>query len=98
MEEISIIQTIVNGGPAVLLAVACVILWRTWRSDSREHKKEVESLNQCLNELQEQRVNDAIEWSQKYNEMAGNVKQSIDVLTHFTGMVERALTQGGRDA
>jgi len=95
MEEISLLQSIISGGPALILAVGLVFIWRTWRSDVQENKKEKEALIQCLNELQEQRVADAIEWSQKYNEMANKVGQSVDVLNHFTGMVERALTQGG---
>ena len=95
--EISILQTIINGGPALVLAVALVFVWKAWRKDAKDHKTDLESINECLNELQEQRVNDAIDWSNKYNQLADHVRGSVDVLKNFTGMVERAITRGGHD-
>jgi hypothetical protein len=96
--DISLLQTIINGGPALIIAIGLVFVWRAWRKDVKEHKEEIESLNSCLNDLQEQRVNDAIDWSNKYNQLADHVRGSVEVLKNFTGMVERALSRGGSDA
>jgi hypothetical protein len=95
VEEISVLQAIINGGPSLILAVALVVVWRTWRADRKETNELIGTIRQCLEEVQDQRVQDAQAWSEKYNELAAQVKQSLASLERFTGAVERFITRAG---
>ncbi len=90
MEQLSLLQAIVNGGPAVILAVALYVVWRTWRAELKEHQK-------FIQDMQEQRVKDALDWSSKYQEMVGKVRETLVNLDGFTKTVEKVLVSGDRD-
>ena len=93
MEEFSVLQTIINGGPALVLAAGLVVVWRTWRADRKESNQIIGTIRKCLEEVQDQRVKDAQAWSEKYNELAAQVRQSLASLERFAGAVERFITR-----
>lgn len=97
MDGINLLQTIINGGPALLLAIAVVMLWRTWRSDIKNKNEDVAKAQNKLAIAQEQRVSDAQDWSSKYNDLATQVHDSMVASERFMGIVERTITSGGSD-
>jgi len=97
VEEISLLQAVVNGGPALILAIGLVVVWRTWRSDITERRVAQDDLRQCLKEVQEQRVQDAQNWSEKHNALVDKIKETLVNLDNFTKTVEKVLS-GGHNA
>lgn len=89
MPEISLLQAIVNGGPAVILAVGLVFVWRTWRRDNTEHEAEREALRELLMEVQESRVADAERWADKYRELAQETQRTIADLSKVADLLQR---------
>lgn len=100
-EDVNLLQTVLNGGPALILAVGIVVVWRTWRNDCKERQTEQETNDRNFRELQEKRiadqekrVQDALSWSSKYNDLATEVKQSLAVMDRFMQTVENTVTRG----
>ncbi len=94
MEEINLLQTIINGGPALLLGIAVVMLWRTWRSDVKKKDEDIAAAHQSEKEIQEKRIMDAESWSKRYNDLATKVQDSLSTSERFMGMVERTIVRG----
>ena len=97
MEDLNILQTIINGGPAVILAVGLVIVWRAWRAELKKKDDIIVVIRQLLEKTQDQRVEDAQHWSEKYSEMASQVQQSLTALERLTQFIERLTSRGGTD-
>lgn len=96
MEEISVLQTIINGGPALILAVGIIAIWRAWRTDSQKKDGDLAAAQEALTANQEKRVEEAQCWSKKYNEVATQMKASLQNFDSYMTTVDR-LAQGGRD-
>lgn len=41
METLDLIKLLIEGGVAAILGVGLVVVWRTWRSCEKDHKKEL---------------------------------------------------------
>lgn len=95
MEDISILQAVVNGGPALMLAVALVWVWKTWRAERREFVDEIEGIRQTLEETQEKRVSDAAHWSGKLCEAAKRTTTAISELEKIHEATERMTRRPG---
>ena len=91
MEEISILQAVVNGGPALILAIGLVWVWRTWRAERRELVDEVEGIRATLEETQEKRVEDASHWAGKLCEAAKRTTTAISELEKILATTERMI-------
>lgn len=89
MEEISILQAIVNGGPALIFAVGLALVWKTWRAERRELVDEIEGLRESLGETQERRVADAQHWAGKLCEAAKRTAQAVSELEKILDFVQR---------
>lgn len=96
MEEISILQAVVNGGPALMLAVALVWVWRTWRAERRELVDEIEGIRETLEETQDRRVTDAQHWAGKLCEAAKRTAQAISELEKILEATERMIGRTSR--
>lgn len=96
MEEISILQAVINGGPALLLAIGLVWVWRTWRAERRELVEEIEGIRETLEETQEKRVEDAAHWAGKLCEFAKRTTKSITDLEKILDATERIIGRSGR--
>lgn len=94
MEEINFLQAIINGGPALLLAIAVVMLWKTWRSDMKKKDEEIAAIHESEKEVQEKRIMEAKSWSKRYNDLATKVQDSLSTSERFMGMVERTIVRG----
>ena len=94
MEDISIIQALLNGGPALILAVGIAVIWKAWRADSKQKDEELAASREALSENQEKRVEEAQCWSKKYNEVASQMRVSLESFGEYMKTVER-LSQGG---
>lgn len=95
LEEINLLQGIVSGGPALILAIGIAVIWRTWRADSKQKGEELAAAREALSENQEKRVEEAQCWSKKYNEVTSNVKTMLESFGEYMKTVER-LSQGGQ--
>ena len=95
MPEISLVQTIVNGGPALIIAVGLVFVWRAWRRECTEHEAEREALRELLQEVQENRVADAERWADKYRELAQETQRTIADLSKVADLLQRFAGPGG---
>lgn len=91
--DINILQAVLNGGPALILAVGLVVVWKTWRADRKESNELLGTIRKCLEETQAERVKEAQAWSQKYNELAAQVRQSLESLQRFASAVERFIVR-----
>lgn len=91
MNEISILQAVVNGGPALMLAVALAWVWRTWRAERRELVDEIEGIRETLEQTQEKRVEDAAHWSGKLCEAAKRTTTAISELEKILEATERMI-------
>ena len=96
MEEISILQAVVNGGPALTLAVGLVWVWRTWRAERRELVDVIEGIRAALEEIQEKRVEDAAYWAGKLCEAAKRTTTAISELEKILETTERMIGRPGR--
>lgn len=96
MEEISILQAVINGGPSLILAVGLIWVWRTWRAERREFVDEIVGIRQTLEETQEKRVEDAAHWAGKLCESAKRTAQAISELEKILETTERMIGRPGR--
>lgn len=89
MEEISILQAIINGGPALIFAVGLAWVWKTWRSERREFVNVIEGLRESLGATQEQRVADAQHWAGKLCEAAKRTAHAVSELEKILDFTQR---------
>lgn len=95
MEEISILQAVINGGPALILAVGLVWVWRTWRGERRELVEEIVGIRETLEETQEKRVADAAHWAGKLCEFSKRTTTAITELEKILETTERMIGRAG---
>jgi predicted negative regulator of RcsB-dependent stress response len=94
MEGISLLQTVINGGPALILAVGLMVVWRTWRQDLKDNQACSGEQNKVIRQLMDDRVQTHKEWAAKFDDMADKVKASLTTLDTFTKTVEKVITGG----
>lgn len=95
MPEISPLQVILNGGPALMLLVALCLVWKTWRNERAEHESEKESLRENLQEVQDARIEDARHWAKKLCEAAKRTAQAVSELEKILDFTQRRLGGSG---
>ncbi len=96
MEEISILQAVINGGPALIFALGLVWVWRTWRAERRELVEEIDGIRGALEETQEKRVEDAAHWAGKLCESAKRTTTAVSELEKILEATERMIGRAGR--
>lgn len=102
-EDVNLLQTILSGGPSLILAFGIVVVWKTWRVEVKDRIAEREAaitsalaLHEKRVQDQEKRVQDALSWSGKYNDLAHEVKSSLAVMDRFMETVERITVARGK--
>lgn len=95
-EDVNLLQTILSGGPSLILAFGIVVVWKTWRAEVKERIAEREAAITSALALHEKRVQDALSWSGKYNDLAHEVKSSLAVMDRFMETVERVTVARGK--
>lgn len=96
MPEISILQAILNGGPALMLLVALCLVWKTWRNERAEHESEKEALREVLQEVQDARVADAERWAEKLCKLAKETERTIADVIKITDLIQKLGPSRGR--
>jgi len=94
VEELNFLQAIINGGPALLLAFAVIVIWKTWRSDMKKKDEDIAAAYQSEKEVQEKRIKEAQSWSNKYNDLATKVQDSLSTSERFMEILERTVVRG----
>lgn len=96
MPEISILQAIVNGSPALMLLVALCLVWKTWRNERAENEAEKEAHREVLQEVQDARVADAERWAERLCKLAKEMERTIADLIKVADLIQKIGPPRGR--
>ncbi len=68
MDALEVARTIAEVGVAGVLAIGCVVIWKTWRAERQEHRAIIDDLAEKLQAASEARHTEIIELIRSYEQ------------------------------